>query len=116
MKIITLLIKEVPTDNHLLVENTYIKQPIKTAFSLVENGYAVAVDKYHGKEINPFLSEEYPNRDTLIENGIFTEQMLEERLNFVSELNGIGDKTIQKYKELLGLVEVETTTTGSLSE
>lgn len=100
-KPICVLIKEVPEGNVILMKDTYIKLPAKDAFKLIENGFGIGYDPETKQEVNPFLSDEYPFRNILFNNDIYTEDQLKSRLNYVASLKGIGSKTVDTYKALL---------------
>lgn len=101
MEPIIVLIKEKP-ENSNYVEGGYTKLPHEKAFELISDGYAVGYNPKTKEEFYPFLDEEFPKRDILFDAGIYTSDHLKKCLGYVKTLKGIGKKTIDSYKELLG--------------
>ncbi|MDR8390995.1 hypothetical protein NC796_07595 [Aliifodinibius sp. S!AR15-10] len=93
---IKILIKEVPENEHRFIKDTYVKLSPKEAYKLISEGYAVGYNSEW-----PFLSEEYPYRKILFEHGIYTEEQLKPRLGYAESIDGIGQKSVQEYKNLL---------------
>jgi hypothetical protein len=108
METITILFKRQPDDIRF-IEGGYVKMAPMNAFKHIDSGDAVGYDPQTKEEFNPFLSKEYPNRKILFNNGIYTEKRLKPSLGYVATLDGIGSKTIDTYKELLGLMEPKET-------
>ena len=93
-----ILFKEVPEGKPYLKDHYTPVKP-KEAFDYIEKGFAVGYDPAKKEEYNPLLPEDFPNRKVLIENGIYTLEILDVALPTLKDLKGLGEKKIQEIKD-----------------
>lgn len=80
-------------------ENDVADLPNEKAAGLVNKGWAIMVPDTEGEENN--LPEDLPAREVLFDNGLETIDDIKNAIDTLTDIKGIGKKTVQQIKKFI---------------
>lgn len=89
-----------PVQGMAYFEGDVAEVPNERASRLVNNGWAVMLPETEGTANN--LPEEMPARELLFENGLESVEDVRAAIDTLSDIKGIGKKTVEQIKTFVG--------------